>query len=96
MISQEGKIELPFKHIKYLDNSSILSSAIHRRGNTALGAKFVPDPGLALGDAVDVRFMQGIDFTAALWGLVQQTRDQDQGVEPSVQRADRFQTELSA
>lgn len=41
---------------------------LDRRGNTDFGAKFVPDLGLALGDEADIRFMQGIDFTAALWG----------------------------
>ena len=56
---------------------------LDRRGDADLGARFVPDPCLALGDTIDVRFMQGVDFTATLWGLVQQTRDQHQGVEVS-------------
>ena len=54
---------------------------VDRRSDADLGAKFVTDPGLALRDAIDVGFMQGIDFAAASGGLMQQARDQHQRVE---------------
>lgn len=51
------------------------------RGDANLGAELIADPGLALGDAIDVGFVQRIDFSTASGGLVQQARDQHQGVE---------------
>lgn len=51
------------------------------RGDADLGAEFVAHSCLAFGDAVDVGLMQGVNLAAALYGLVQQARDQHQGVE---------------
>lgn len=46
-----------------------------------LGAEFVSHPCLAFGDAIDLRLVQGIDFVAALWSLLQQAADQPEGVQ---------------
>lgn len=46
------------------------------RGDADRAAELVPDMRLALGDAVDLGFVQGMDLAAALCLLVQRQRDQ--------------------
>jgi hypothetical protein len=45
-------------------------------GQTDLGAELVTDPCLALGDAVDLGLVQGIDLVLALRRLLEQATDQ--------------------
>ena len=53
-----------------------------------LGAKLVADPRLALGDAVDLGLVQGIELILALRTLLQQAPDQPERVQRLVaQRA---------
>lgn len=54
---------------------------VDRCGDTDLGAEGVAHARLAFGDSVEVRLMQGINLATALFGLVQQMRDQPQCVE---------------
>lgn len=51
--------------------------ALFQHGDdTHLATKFVADPGLALGDAIHIRLVQGVDLVRTLGGLVQQPRHQ--------------------
>ena len=52
-------------------------------GEADLGAEFVSDPRLALGDAVDLRLVQGVDLVLALRRLLEQAADQpdENGIE---------------
>ena len=56
-------------------------------GEADLGAEFVTDAGLALGDAVHVGFVQGVDLVLALRRLLEQAADQPERLQhPSARR----------
>jgi hypothetical protein len=51
-------------------------TAVKGGGETDLGAELVTDAGLALGDAVDLGLVQGVDLVLALRRLLKQATDQ--------------------
>jgi len=59
-------------------------TAIDGGGEADLGAEFVSHPGLALGDAVDLGLVQGIDLALALRGLLEQATDQPERLQDPV------------
>ena len=60
---------------------------IESGGEADLGAEFVSDPRLALGDAVDLGLVQGVDLVLALRCLFEQATDQPERLQhPSAQR----------
>ncbi len=61
---------------------------VQRGGDADLAAERVADAGFALGDAIDLGLMQGIDLVAALGLLMQELRDQRElGDDPIPQAA---------
>ena len=58
-------------------------ASIERGGAADLGAEFVTNARLALGDAVDLRLVQGVDLVLALRRLLEQAADQpdENGIE---------------